>query len=138
MNLRDIFRLMSAIRGSVQGLSSGLWRVLLVALLIVLVLVALGGTAESESEPLSGFLQAPDQSTVPQPVWTCDGIPATIVGTPGSETLKGTSAADVIVAREGNDIIRGLGGDDIICAGKGNDIVYGGAGYKNRLTSPGA
>jgi hypothetical protein len=62
-------------------------------------------------------------------VWTCNGIPATIVGTPAGELLKGTPAADVIVAREGNDIIRGLGGDDIICAGKGNDIVYGGAGF---------
>jgi hypothetical protein len=69
---------------------------------------------------------APDVSLQ---TWTCNGIPATIVGTPGGETLKGTPGADVIVAREGNDTIRGLGGDDIICAGKGNDIVYGGAGF---------
>ncbi len=63
------------------------------------------------------------------PVWTCNGIPATIVGTPGSETIEGTAGADVIAAREGDDTIRGLGGDDIICAGKGNDTIYGGLGF---------
>lgn len=61
--------------------------------------------------------------------WTCNGTPATIVGTSGSDTLMGTPGADVIVAREGDDTIHGLGGDDIVCAGKGNDVIYGGAGF---------
>lgn len=61
--------------------------------------------------------------------WTCDGMPATLVGTPASETLMGTPGPDVIVAREGNDTIMALGGDDIVCAGKGDDVVYGGDGF---------
>jgi Ca2+-binding RTX toxin-like protein len=62
-------------------------------------------------------------------IWTCDGIPATIVGTPNSETLRGTPGADVIVAREGDDRILAAEGDDIVCAGKGDDTVYGGNGF---------
>ncbi len=60
---------------------------------------------------------------------TCDGLAATIVGTPGHDTLRGTAGPDVIAGLQGNDIIRGLGGNDIICAGKGNDQVYGGKGF---------
>ncbi len=58
----------------------------------------------------------------------CAGQPATILGTPGDDTIVGTSGPDVIVAGNGNDTIYGLSGDDIICAGNGNDIVYGGNG----------
>ena len=63
------------------------------------------------------------------PVWTCMGLPATVVGTASDDILIGTSGTDVIVGREGNDTIDGRGGDDIICAGKGNDTVYGGDGF---------
>lgn len=61
--------------------------------------------------------------------WTCNGMAATLGGTPAAETLTGTPGADVIVAREGDDTIMGLGGDDIVCAGKGDDTVYGGGGF---------
>ncbi len=64
-----------------------------------------------------------------QAAWTCDGLSATVVGTPGDDVLTGTSGADVIVGREGNDTIYGGGGDDIVCAGKGDDVIYGGAGF---------
>lgn len=63
-----------------------------------------------------------------QPV-ICDGLEATIVGTPGNDTLTGTSGPDVIAGLQGNDVIHGLGGDDIICAGKGDDTVFGGDGF---------
>jgi YVTN family beta-propeller protein len=49
----------------------------------------------------------------------CDGVRATRVGTPGSDTLTGTG---------GNDVIAGLGGNDTIDAGSGNDRVCGGSG----------
>ncbi len=127
--MRGTFRAMGAFGGWVQDLSASVWRVLLVALLIAFALLALSDSADGESQPGSRSFQAPDQSTVPPTQWTCDGLAATIVGTPDGETLTGTSSADVIVAREGNDIILGLGGDDVICAGKGNDVVYGGAGF---------
>jgi hypothetical protein len=59
---------------------------------------------------------------------TCDGIPATKVGTPGDDTLIGTPDRDIIVGLGGNDIIDGLGGNDVICGYGGDDILYGRSG----------
>jgi Ca2+-binding RTX toxin-like protein len=58
----------------------------------------------------------------------CMGRRATIVGTRGSDRIRGTARADVIVAKGGNDEIEGRGGNDRICAGKGRDQVTGGGG----------
>ena len=55
----------------------------------------------------------------------CDGIPVTIVGTPGNDNLVGTDKRDVIDGLSGDDEIIGMQGRDIICAGKGNDVVKG-------------
>jgi Ca2+-binding RTX toxin-like protein len=72
----------------------------------------------------------------------CFGLPATIVGTTGTDVLHGTSGPDVIVARDGDDTIYGNGGDDTICgdhgsdhinAGDGNDRVDG--GYANDVVN---
>jgi Ca2+-binding RTX toxin-like protein len=62
---------------------------------------------------------------------TCRGVPATLVGTPGSE-LVGTEGPDVVVTN-GAAPVRTLGGDDLVCvtgdandrvdAGDGNDVV---------------
>lgn len=59
---------------------------------------------------------------------TCQGLPATIVGTAGNDTLRGTAGDDVIVALAGHDTISGLGGNDIICGGSGMDTISGGDG----------
>jgi len=59
---------------------------------------------------------------------TCNGFPATIVGTRRSNVIIGTNGRDVIVALGGADLIFGGNGDDVICAGDGNDIVFGGHG----------
>jgi Ca2+-binding RTX toxin-like protein len=40
---------------------------------------------------------------------TCYGRTATILGTAGNDTLRGTPRADVIIARGGNDRILGAG-----------------------------
>jgi len=58
----------------------------------------------------------------------CRGLPATVIGSNGDDTLTGTDGPDVIVARAGNDVIDGRGGDDVVCAGKGDDLVSGGTG----------
>ena len=50
------------------------------------------------------------QSAGAQTVWTCNGVPATIIGTPLDDVLRGTSGPDVIVGREGNDVIMALDG----------------------------
>jgi uncharacterized repeat protein (TIGR01451 family) len=73
----------------------------------------------------------------PPPAATCRGLPATKVGTAGSDQLTGTGGPDVIAAFAGNDLIVGLAGPDVICAHRGNDDVgagpqgdrvFGGAG----------
>jgi Ca2+-binding RTX toxin-like protein len=67
------------------------------------------------------------QAAAPPPV-TCNGLPATIVGTDSSETINGTNQRDVIQGLGGNDRIRGRGGNDVICGGEGNDRLSGKAG----------
>ncbi|MGI9606062.1 MAG: CAP domain-containing protein [Acidimicrobiales bacterium] len=68
---------------------------------------------------------------------TCNGLSATIVGTPGDDVLHGTDGVDVIVGLAGADVIFGHDGNDVICsgpgpdriwAGVGNDVVYGNGG----------
>lgn len=58
----------------------------------------------------------------------CGGVPATIVGTSGADSITGTKQADVIVGLGGDDLIDGLGGDDRICGGPGTDRLIGGSG----------
>ena len=71
-------------------------------------------------------------ATAKKPVPTCDGQPATIVGTNGDDTLTGTPGPDVIVGLKGDDTIRGGLGDDVICGGKGDDSLSG-QGENDRL-----
>lgn len=59
---------------------------------------------------------------------TCQGVPATIVGTSGPDTIVGTKGPDVIVAGPGDDVIDARAGDDLVCAGMGSDRVDGGFG----------
>ena len=62
------------------------------------------------------------------PIVTCDGETATIVGTNGDESLTGTEGRDVIAGLGGIDEINGLGGDDLLCGDDGNDVTQGDAG----------
>jgi Ca2+-binding RTX toxin-like protein len=68
---------------------------------------------------------------------TCNGVPATIVGTTGNDSVVGTNRRDVIVTLGGNDKIRSLGGPDIVCAGGGNDRVSAGTGTDDVSGGPG-
>ena len=67
----------------------------------------------------------------------CNGLPATILGTPGADVIVGTPGNDVIIGFGGNDAIRGLGGNDTICAGAGHDTVEGNGGQDVLLGGPG-
>ena len=69
----------------------------------------------------------------PPPAPLCAGKAATIVGTAGRDTLRGTRRADVIVALGGNDRISGLRGNDVVCGGRGRDLLSGGRG-RDRLS----
>ena len=62
------------------------------------------------------------------PPRTCAGQVATIVGTPGADTLEGTTGRDVIVGRGGNDTIEGITEDDVVCGSRGNDAIKGHGG----------
>ncbi len=66
------------------------------------------------------------------PAPRCAGRRATLIGTPGSDRLKGTRRADVIAGLGGKDRIAGLGGNDRVCGGSGDDRLSGGSG-KDRL-----
>lgn len=59
---------------------------------------------------------------------TCDGLRATIVGTPRADKIVGTPGRDVIVGLGGDDVIDGRGGNDVICGGDGADTLTGGRG----------
>jgi uncharacterized repeat protein (TIGR01451 family) len=75
---------------------------------------------------------------VAAPAVTCQGHPATVIGTPGADLLMGSAGNDVISARAGNDRIFSLGGADLICAGGGNDLVRSGAKSDSVSAGPGA
>ncbi len=70
-------------------------------------------------------LTSPAQAATPT---ACNGIPATITGTPGNDTLSGTPGDDVILGLGGADVIDGGGGNDVICGGSGDDTIKGGDG----------
>jgi hypothetical protein len=64
----------------------------------------------------------------------CDGVRATIVGTPGNDYLEGTRRRDVIHGLGGSDSIVWGPGNDKICGGGGVDYLSGGT---NRLGAGG-
>lgn len=59
---------------------------------------------------------------------TCEGRPATILGTPGDDVLNGTDGDDVMVGLGGDDTISGFLGNDVICGDEGTDRLAGYAG----------
>lgn len=68
--------------------------------------------------------------------YTCDGRPATIVGTERNDVLEGTPGNDVIVGLGGSDTIHGRGGNDVLCASwdSQEDVDDGGdSGDQDRL-----
>ena len=87
--------------------------------------VVVGGRSIDHRYSFTSFDVA---SSAPAPSYTCNGRPATIVGTSGNDVLRGTSGTDVIVALGGHDTIEGLAGADIICGGPGNDVIRAGWG----------
>jgi Ca2+-binding RTX toxin-like protein len=74
------------------------------------------------SMTVNNIIPSPPPPTGPV---TCQGLPATIIGTEGNDILEGTEGNDVINGLGGNDGITGYGGDDIICGDDGNDSIVG-------------
>jgi Ca2+-binding RTX toxin-like protein len=64
----------------------------------------------------------------------CNGVEATVTGTPGDDTfLRGTPGLDVMVGGGGDDYLQGGDGDDVICGGRGDDRVVAGYGTDRLL-----
>src|SRR5690348_11114294 len=85
-----------------------------------LVAVSVATTLASLPSP-AGAVVAPARPT-------CQGRPATIVGT--TARIHGTAGDDVIVVRTTvNTYIRAGAGNDLICGGDGPDFVYDGKGH---------
>jgi Ca2+-binding RTX toxin-like protein len=51
-----------------------------------------------------------------------------VVGSDQSETLNGTSGADMMFGLSGQNIIKGNAGNDLLCGGNGGDTIGGGDG----------
>jgi len=68
---------------------------------------------------------------------TCKGLPATIVGTAGSDVRTGSLGRDVIAGLGGNDTLSGIAGSDVICGGAGRDLLKGGKGKDTLLGQKG-
>ena len=90
------------------------------------------GAAGTFNASVLGVDRAGNRTTVSCPYVvaspSCNGLPATIVGTAGNNTINGTSGRDVIAGLGGIDTIYGGGGNDVICGGDGNDEIEGGSG----------
>ena len=93
-----------------------------------------------ETQPATGGGDGPSGGADPQtppPLPRCAGKPATIIGTPGADTLRGTRRADVIVALGGADRVLAAGRGDVVCGGAGRDRLSGGAGADRLLGGAG-
>lgn len=62
---------------------------------------------------------------------------ATVLGTPGRDTLRGSNGADFMKGRGGADIIYGRYGNDTIYGGDGNDVIKGGYNADKIYGGPG-
>lgn len=51
-----------------------------------------------------------------------------VIGSQGSDTIRGTSFANSLAGGTGNDTLFGEGGDDVLRGGAGNDQLTGGSG----------
>ena len=86
------------------------------------------GSPIGEGDPQDENVELLIDNPLPTADDVCHGTQATIVGSPGDDTIKGTEDRDVIVAEEGDDQIDALGGNDLVCAGEGADRVDAGGG----------
>ena len=59
---------------------------------------------------------------------TCEGRPATVIGTTGNDVLHGTNGDDVMVGLDGDDKLYGFQGNDVICGDGGSDDLHGDEG----------
>jgi Ca2+-binding RTX toxin-like protein len=88
-----------------------------------------GSATEETARTPNGFvIQCPYIPPEIVDIPSCQGRPATCVGTEGDDLLWGTEDSEVIVTLGGDDVVQADEGDDIICLGPGNDAAHGARG----------
>jgi uncharacterized repeat protein (TIGR01451 family) len=87
------------------------------------------GLSAAEQDLRSANNDATEQTTVNASQISCQGHPATIVGSASADTLTGTTGVDAIAALGGDDTVKALGGDDFLCGGAGDDSLNTGSGH---------
>ncbi|CAN5500577.1 hypothetical protein BH20ACT15_BH20ACT15_13720 [soil metagenome] len=95
-----------------------------------------GGGGGSGTGGSGGGGTTDNTPTTLAPTARCAGKVATIVGTPGRDTLRGTPKRDVIAGLGGKDTLVGRGGNDIICGNGGHNRIFGGPGNDRLIGGP--
>jgi Ca2+-binding RTX toxin-like protein len=95
-------------------------------------IVYLGWDWFSSDPPTAGQQNGGWQNVLGRALTEVAGTGCNITGSPGVDTINGTSRGDRICAWGGNDLISAAGGNDVVIAGRGGDTVNGGNG-KDRL-----
>ncbi len=94
--------------------------------------LSVGGSGASRTLTVSAAAKRSGTATIT--VRASDGqgsgtIPVTVkVGSDLSDTLGGTSGADIIFGKNGANTTTGQGGNDLLCGGNGPDAMSGGSG----------
>lgn len=65
------------------------------------------------------------------------GIPVTLRGGAGRDTLVGGGGPDKLLGGDGDDRLMGRGGNDFVFGGSGADTIYGGSGNDALRGGPG-
>lgn len=84
-----------------------------------------------------GPVALPGRAPIARAGSTCFGVPITIIGSEGPDSIRGTSGPDVIDGEGGDDVIDGGGGSDRICGSGGDDTISGGDGSDRCDGGPG-
>lgn len=95
-------------------------------------IVFLGWDWFNSDPPNAGLQNGGWQNILGRALTEVAGSGCNITGSPGVDTINGTSRGDRICAWGGNDVISAAGGNDVVIAGRGGDSVNGGNG-KDRL-----
>ncbi len=66
------------------------------------------------------------------------GIPQSLTGTTGADTMVGGNQNDTILGLAGDDVLAGLGGSDSLQGGDGNDVLAGYSGGEGNSVGDGA
>jgi Ca2+-binding RTX toxin-like protein len=91
-------------------------------------IVFLGWDWFDSDPPNAGLQNGGWQNVLGRALTEVAGNGCNISGSPGADTINGTSRGDRICAWGGSDLISAGGGKDLVIAGRGGDTVNGGGG----------